>query len=228
MNGQMFYRWIGPEARISLCGHRYAQLHLMQQWLEQPTSGKITVVATPLYAGAADEVAESCIAQGARFRHNNSNHFRGVTLWLRGKDSIEEKRPIFAILVINLSEQKVLRAMFSPVEFGEDNRPVLPYDGKNLEMFLHVVRAVQNDSESSTFTPDTLLRDVRKAGHFSEQEFSRENAFYWIEELDRLRLIRYDDLAFRIWRGNASLWRLKDIFGLDTPGLVERPGPCNG
>lgn len=195
MNGVGFYRWVmnGSHTEIAFIGSRIVPLHLFAQWESLPTSGatmvKITSKGT---TETTTQFVESCVVEGVRFRHGNADHFRKATLMLRGKDgAARDHKSVFVMLDMDLSNQRVVRAKFSPVEFGDNGKPVLPYKGDDLAIFLRVVRALTLYPEK-IIDVDGLVKEVKPLlldmGHHID--FWDITASYWFGETDKLGITR--------------------------------------
>jgi len=140
--------------------------------------------------------------------------FRKARLRLEGKDEVENG--IFGLLEwLDLDRLNTMRSCYlklSPVPFGSDGRPKLPFKDENLEFFLKIVSIVLKEPVGYRIDPEKLAEKVQTTLSLPYYEFDDSKAWYWLGEMLKLGLVSNLSVRDRIHETTMGLHVFRQIF----------------
>lgn len=135
------------------------QLNLLMRMRCQPIGEdvQISVFFASQNSRHADGLTQLFRVTGIFFE---DSPYRKATLWLERKD-------LYAIIVLDLANLGINKSdtlhgksiTLSPVPFGMDGKPKLPYEEKELERFLYTTKTILNNS-GIIWTPELLVNKL--------------------------------------------------------------------
>lgn len=134
-----------------------------------------------------------------------------VRLRLKGR---ENDRDFFALLVLDLCHPEAGKSiMYSPLPFGTDGKPILPNLEPNYKaLFLSVASVILNwEPREDPWMLDGVWKEVRDS--YSVPDFTPSQADYYLNELIRLGLAKYDGA----WFPKMTAERFEEVFGIRLP-----------
>ena len=219
-----YYGWIVGKS-VEVEDLDLIPLHFHQKWMKQKTSGAIRIRAfsrNPDGSVEAIMVDAACRLRGGFFEDGELDPFCKATLLLQGENKIT-KKPIFAILVLNqdLYRQPIMWAKFSPVPFGIDCKPKLPYtDAGQQKLSLKIAKVALTCPSSTIWTKDSFAKGVREATGIPYYEFDDSHAWFWLGEFEKLVAVKCVK-ENSSWAPAMTYVQFEEIFGVKLPDIIE-------
>lgn len=224
--GMWFYERIeGPPLSVWNVHHIRALWDMM--CLGQPpcSSLHLRVSHPKLKAFIGADVVESIFSKISSFsiQEGPKIGFKKGTLILEGKSPWSQTYDTFALLELNMAMLKddkapqKLSLTLSPIKLDPSGRPVLPYEGAELEWFRSVARIVLGMKTGKGLPPSftgselhLMLLQLMPPG----AELKEDVAYKWMEKLDALGLIKNIFRPGGIYEPTISVEEFEKVFGI--------------
>ena len=195
-------------------------LLLHMRWYGQPSGSDVHLCVSHLESkryGANKVLSKFHKVLWDDVEDSEKSPCRKARLRLEGKLNGED---IFAILEFDMnSPGTTSRITFSPVPFGLNGKPRLPYrDDKQFALFLQITRIVLDAPGGMVWNDKILAKEVHKRISVPEWEFYDSNASFFLGELEKLRVIRrIDNVRYSYEKSFATGLQFEEIFGVKLP-----------
>ena len=159
------------------------------------------------------------IVRGHYLDDSQLSPFPKLTLCLEGKS---QGKDIFALLEIALTfPDKGIQIILSPVPFGGDCKPELPFKDRQLAIFLAVAKTALSVPQETIWTSPYFSERVCKENGIPNYDFNHNHAIDWLVGLEKLGLLQCIKEGTS-YKPAMDIRQFKEIFGVKLP---EPPKP---
>jgi len=208
-----YYTWYKP---ANMKNPEVVSFLMQKRWYSDPAASKFHLIVEHFQEGTEFAIRTTYSKLLLRDVDDSTSFpFRRGKLSLGGK--LNDGQDIFALLEINIDTYVGGCIMFSPVPFGDDSKPKLPYKGHELEKFLLATNMILAASEEmpTLWDLENLAHCVRDKNNLREDQFTSQDGEAALQGMQRLGLISLGGGAGTVFfKGAMTAQKFTEIFGV--------------
>ena len=197
-------------------------LLIHMRWYQQATAARVHLrLYHPRYADIHDNLIESSYHKVLWDDVNDSEQFSHPIARLRlegGTRHAAGCENLCALLEVDLTNLRYGKSItFSPVPFGVNGKPMLPFVGEELVQFLYAVKVVLGYGEDISWHGKAILTELERVHVSPDKILKFYNTFYEVmEKLDFMEKSECD--RFVITR---TVGEFEEIFSVKLPDIWD-------
>ncbi len=197
-------------------------LLIHMRWYQQATAARVHLrLHHPRYTDTPDNFIESSYHRVLWDDANDSEQFSHPIARLRlegGTRHAAGCKNLCALLELDLNDRRYGKSIiFSPVPFGVNGKPMLPFCGEELVQFLYAAKMVLGSGKNVIWKGTVLLEQLKRASVAEDKILKFYNTFY--EVMGKLDFM--DEPEEDSWIITRTVREFEQIFGVKLPDIWD-------